>query len=447
MKTRNIAKQLVILLFLYSITILIVFPSHHPAGDFVAGESESVKNVNLLFVILFLPLLIRYFVNIFISPLYPIARNINNRRLKKKYSHYKPLVSVIIPAWNEEVGIINTLKSALNNHYRHMEVIVVNDGSTDRTDEMMRNFLSKYEGFKKIKYFHKKNGGKSSALNLGIREAAGEIVITIDADSVMDKNAVKNFVKSYRNPEVMCVCGNVKIGNQKTLLGLLQSIEYLGGFYFKRTDSMLGSIYIVGGAAASYRKCVFEKIGLFDKDTSTEDIEMSTRIQQAEMKIAYAEDVIVYTEGPTDIKSLIKQRLRWKYGRFETFYKYRHLFFNIKGNKYLTFFVLPLAVFAEILLLFEVVMLSALYYHLFTSGNFASLVLSIMISTAVLSIQILSNVHARGGYYLLLWAPVVWLLFYFIDFIEFNALLRSLWNLARKKKVTWQKWKRVGVFN
>lgn len=447
MKTKNVIIQSSLLLLLYSITLLIIFPPGQEVGASVIAKGGTVKSINLLFVILFMPILIRYFVNVFISPLYPIAKNIKSRRFQKMRPDYRPLVSVIIPAWNEEVGILNTVKSVLSNYYRNLEVIVVNDGSTDSTHEVVEKFIANYKGSRKIKYFSKKNGGKSSALNLGIRKSAGSIIITVDADSAMDKKTVANFVKRYRDPSVMCVAGNVKIGNHKTLIGLMQSIEYLGGFYFKKADSMFGSIYIVGGAAASYRRQVFRKIGLFDKGTSTEDIEMSTRIQQARMKIAYADDAIVYTEGPSDIKSLIKQRLRWKYGRFETFYKYRELFFNIHGNKYLTFFVLPLAVFSEMLLFFEVIMLTALYYYLFTSGNFASLITSIMISAIVLAVQVLSDTKNRKGYYLLLWAPVVWLLFYFIDFIEFNALMRSIWALIRKKKVTWQRWKRVGVYN
>lgn len=452
MKIKNIIIQVSLLLFLYSLTILIIFPSLFGTQTQTATVAsvnyyKTVKDVNFLFVILFMPILARYFINIFVSPLYPIAKNIKFRRYEKKRPHYHPLVSVIIPAWNEEVGILNTVKSVIENDYRQIEIIIVNDGSTDKTDEVVREFMDTYQGSRKIKYFYKKNGGKSSALNLGIRNASGKIIITIDSDSVMAKNTVTNFVKRYQDPSVMCVSGNVKIGNHKTLLGLLQSIEYLGGFYFKKTDSMFGSIYIVGGAAASYRRQVFRKLGLFDKKTSTEDIEMSTRIQQAKMKIVYADDAIVYTEGPVDIKSLIKQRLRWKYGRFETFYKYRKLFFNVHGNRYLTFFVLPLAVFAEILLFFEVIMLTALYYHLFASGNFASLVVAIFISAAVLSVQVFSDIKTSRGYYLLLWAPVVWLLFYFIDFVEFSALMKSLWALARKKKVTWQRWNRVGVFN
>ncbi len=447
MKTKNVVIQSFLLLLLYSITLLIVFPAGREAGSAIVSSQGTVKSINLLFVILFMPILVRYFVNVFISPLYPIAKNIKSRRFQKMRPDYKPLVSVIIPAWNEEVGILNTIKSVLANRYRNLEIIVVNDGSSDRTHEVVKSFIINYSGSREIKYFLKKNGGKSSALNLGIRKSAGSIIITIDADSAMHKNTVANFVKRFRDPTVMCVAGNVKIGNHKTLIGLMQSIEYLGGFYFKKADSMFGSIYIVGGAAASYRRQVFRKLGLFDRSTSTEDIEMSTRIQQARMKIAYADDAIVYTEGPSDIKSLIKQRLRWKYGRFETFYKYRQLFFNIHGNRYLTFFVLPLAVFAELLLFFEVIMLTALYYYLFSTGNFSSLIVSIIISAAVLSVQVLSDTKSRRGYYLLLWAPVVWLLFYFIDFIEFNALMRSIWALMRKKKISWQRWKRVGVYN
>jgi len=121
---------------------------------------------------------------------------------------------------------------------------------------------------------------------------------------------MENFVKYFELPNVMAAVGNVKIGNTNSLIEIVQYLEFLFSFYFKKCDSIMNSIYIIGGAAGAFRKEVFEKLGGYDVKNITEDIELSFRIQHAGMKIVYAEDAIVYTEGATDFKGLIKQRLR-----------------------------------------------------------------------------------------------------------------------------------------
>ena len=135
---------------------------------------------------------------------------------------YKPLVSVMIPAWNEGVGIINTIESILTSTYRKVEIIVVNDGSTDDSDERMRAFLARHEKDKnkdiKIRYIYQSNTGKGGALNHAISLAKGEILLSIDADCAVDKEAIAEFVKVFKDPEVCAAVGNVKI---KTMLLVL----------------------------------------------------------------------------------------------------------------------------------------------------------------------------------------------------------------------------------
>src|SRR6185369_13921111 len=167
-------------------------------------------------------------------------------------------------------------------------------------------------------------------------------------------HAIKNMVKHFSDPQVASVAGNIVIDKLTKPIGLIQQLEYLYGFYFKRADSLLNSVYIVGGAAAGYRRKIIAVLGGFDEDIITEDIEMSTRLQDNGYHIRYAADAIVYTEGPSDFRGLCRQRLRWKFGRLLTFYKYRHLFFSLKAkhNAFLCFVILPIALFTELLLFF-----------------------------------------------------------------------------------------------
>jgi poly-beta-1,6-N-acetyl-D-glucosamine synthase len=265
---------------------------------------------------------------------------------------------------------------------------------------------------------------------------------------VMDVDALEAIVRPFIDPEVASVAGNVIIGNRSRTLGLLQQLEYLYGFYFKRADSLCSAVYIVGGAAAAYRRSVLDLVGGLSETIITEDIELSTRLQSIGYKVKYAADAIVYTEGPSTVEGLCKQRLRWKYGRLQTFAKYRSLFFSRKSehNKYLSWFILPIAFFAEALLFFEVLLLSVFFIYTIHTNDYVPLAIVIAIITAVVSIQILTDMKRVYHSNLLALAPVAWIMFYFIDAVEYQALLRSLSRFAMKQELRWQRWNRVGVF-
>lgn len=447
-KYKKTIALLALLACFYLITTALVILNFRPDLILKHGDRlnyASTENLNLFFVLLFFPIFIRYFLNILVSPFY--AGGSAKTGGAKILRNCRPLVTVIIPARNEEVGIKNTVRSVLKNTYRRKEVIIVNDGSTDGTDQQVRQLMDRHRGSAEIIYIKKeKNQGKARALNDGLKKSRGEIIITIDADSIMLPSAIGAFVARFKNPQIMAAAGNIKIGNTSGLFGIVQTIEYLSGFYFKRADSLMNTIYIVGGTAAAYRREVFDRLGGFDEKTITEDIEMSTRMQSAKMKIAYAADAVVYTEAPSSLGDLIRQRVRWKRGRFETFYKYRSLFFNPKYNNLLTLFILPLAVFAELLLFIEAFLLLFLLRQVILAGEFTIFLVSIAVLAAVVSIQVLSEERGVKRWLLLALVPIAWILFYFIDFVEYSAQLKNVWTLIKKKKIKWQEWQRAGVF-
>ena len=437
-------QKIFFILVLYSITAFIIV-------SFITEKkiyNSHFDSLRLIVLILFCPILFKYIVHLFVSPWYGILRKFTY----KKNPSYMPKVSVIIPARNEEVGITSTITSVLANRYKNIEVIVINDGSTDNTDVKLSNFLKSYqeEGLQNhIPIFYKKikNSGKAKALNVGVELSTGDIVISIDADSVMDSLAIESFIHHFENSNVMSVAGNVKIGNRSKAIGTIQQLEYMYGFYFKKADSLLNSVYIVWGAAAAYRRSIFGKLGGFDESIITEDIEFSMRIQNAGYKIKYEAGAVVYTEGASDITGLCEQRLRWKYGRLLTFYKYRNLFFSLKKkhSKFLTFIVLPIHLFAEMLLLFELLLLAIFYGYTFYSHDFLPLIFLMVLLMVIISFQIITDVKFRENRNLFILAPVAWCTFYFIDFIEYQALIRSFLLLIKKEKLGWQKWHRSGI--
>ncbi len=405
-------------------------------------------SIRLVMLVLLMPLLAKYVLQLSVSPFYSMVAR---RRTKAAANRRKPSVSVIIPAWNEEVGIVRTMWSVINTAYPHLQVVVVNDGSTDGTHGKVTRFVADYKQDPiqraSVKYLNLSNGGKARAMNRALIHATGEIVITIDADSVMDPDAITNLVKHFDDPSVGGVAGNVIVGNRKKPIEWMQQMEYLYGFFFKRSDSLFNSVYIIGGAAAAYRREVLQKMGGFDHSIITEDIEMSTRILSHGYKTRYACDAVIYTEGPSDWGGLCNQRLRWKYGRILTFIKHRKLFFSLRRehNPYLTLLVLPIAVYAELLLLTEAVMLGVFFLYTIATSDYMPLAFVIGLLTTVVSIQILVDPKIRFHRNLLLLAPTAWLLFYAVDMIELQALVRSLKRLVTRTELKWQKWVRVGV--
>ncbi len=413
-------------------------------------EVDAFALARLLMLLLFMPIILKYIVHLLIAPWYAIIEKFRKRK-KSRYKNFS--VSVLIPAWNEEVGIQSTIESVLRTRYPRLEIIIVNDGSTDSTHHVITAFLKKYKQKKlvtpvPIRYKRIPNGGKARALNTALAMAKGDIVMTIDSDSIMDARAIKNIVRHFADERIASVAGNVIIGNRRKPIGLVQQLEYLYGFYFKRADSLLNAVYIVGGAAAAYRKAIIKNLGGFDESIITEDIELSTRLQDNGYLVKYAADAVVYTEGPSSFSGLCKQRLRWKFGRLVTFYKYRHLFFSLKKhhNMYLCFLILPIALFSEFLLFFEGILLTVFYTYTFYTNDFVPLVVFILLLASIISFQIVTDHKIRHHANLLLLAPGAWVLFYFMDIVEYQALMRSIWYLIKKKKPAWQRWVRLGVF-
>lgn len=413
-----------------------------------AGEpSEFFSGLRIALAIILLPIFIKFSLQLLVAPFSGLVDFCRDR----KHTDSPLSVSILIPAWNEEVGILNTLRSALAADYSNYEVIVINDGSTDGTDQLVTNFLAQYPETSAIglRYFNLENGGKASALNYAIARAKGDIILTIDADSIMHPQAISNIVKKFSSPKVAAVAGNVAIGNGHVGLGIIQQLEYICGFFMKRADSVFNAVYIIGGAAAAYRKQALLDAGGLDHGIITEDIEISTRLLGMGYQCRYAPDAIIYTEGPSDLKSLCNQRLRWKYGRFQTFLKHRKLFFRTAStsNIYLSWLLLPVALYAEVLLLLEIPLLTLFFTSVIYTGDYITLSLCILLISAIVSFQTSLDFQPRFHLKMLCYAPIAWLIWYIVDAVEFQALIRSLKKLTRNETLKWQKWERKGICN
>ena len=393
-----------------------------------------------------------------ISPWYDVysAWVAHRQRKTQKRKEFKGRVSVLVPARNEEVGIILTIKALLESSYKNLEIIVIDNASTDNTYLKVLELIKDYKKTVKqnkenieIICLKEETPGKGHALNKGITVSKGELIISIDADCYVPPDTIQGFVNHFENPLVMAAVGNVKIGNTQTLIGIVQYLEFLFSFYFKKCDSILGSIYIIGGAAGAFRRKIFDEVGGYSVTNITEDIDLTFRIQYAGMKIVYAEDAVVYTEGASKLSDLMKQRLRWKRGRLQTFLDYRRMFFSGSKihKKILSWFILPLAIFGDMQLFMELFFLIFVYIYSYLTNDYSSFISGIIVVTSMFMVQILFDYRTKKRANLIFLAPIGWLLFYISTLVEFNALVKTFWSYLKKEKVEWQVWKREGVFS
>ena len=247
-------------------------------------------------------------------------------------------VSVIVPGYNEEITAPKTVENLLRSDYPDMEIVFVDDGSKDNT---FKNIQSLYGNHPKVKVLTKPNGGKASALNYGIGFASGDILVCIDADTVLNPDAVSRMVACFTGQEVAAVAGNVKVGNRKNLLTRWQSIEYITSQNFdRRAYDMVNAIMVVPGAIGAFRRDAVLRVGLFTTDTLAEDCDLTLRLLNAGYKVRTCNEALAFTEVPETLHMLLKQRFRWTFGIMQSFWKHRGNMF-VRRNPNLGWIVLP----------------------------------------------------------------------------------------------------------
>lgn len=247
-----------------------------------------------------------------------------------------PLVSIIVPAYNEEVNAERTIQSLLQQDYPNLQVVFIDDGSKDNT------FARVNTAFKEnpmVKVYTKPNGGKASALNTGIEKSDGEFVVCIDADTQLKSDAVSQLMKKFdlpakatnKNPlpVVGAVAGNVKVGNEVNMITRWQSIEYITSQNFdRRAFDLLECITVVPGAIGAFRKEAIISAGGFTTDTLAEDCDLTMRMHRIGYLVRNCSEAISYTEAPESMKQFMKQRFRWSFGVMQCFWKHRDALFN-----------------------------------------------------------------------------------------------------------------------
>jgi len=239
-----------------------------------------------------------------------------------------PAVSIIVPAYNEEVNAIRTVKSLLIQDYPNLQVIFVDDGSKDSTYETVRDaFMYKNN----VSVYTKINGGKASALNFGIEKCNTDFIVCIDADTLLRKDAVSQLMKKFdKEGRVGAVAGNVKVGNEINMITRWQSIEYITSQNFdRRAFDLLNCITVVPGAIGAFRREAVITAGGFTTDTLAEDCDLTMRLHRNDYIVRNCSEGISFTEAPETMKQFMKQRFRWSFGVMQCFWKHRDAAFNL----------------------------------------------------------------------------------------------------------------------
>ena len=402
-------------------------------GSALITKGNFKKGIGLLFLIAIYLTLLR-------SVIYGGLAVIQTFRARRRRfdPSFHPPVSVIIAAYNEEKVIEKTVRSILDNGYDDLEVIVVDDGSKDRTLSVLHEKFGENE---QVRIVTQPNAGKSAALNNAIGQARNNILVALDADTIFKRGTIAKLVRHFSDPCVGAVSGNARVGNRNKLITRFQSIEYIMGFNLdRRALDLLNAITVVPGAAGAWRKDLIVQLGGFGHDTLAEDTDLTLAIRRLDYQIRYDEEAIAWTEAPEKTSALAKQRFRWAFGTLQAVWKHRDATFN-PAYGYLGMVALPSIWIFQVLLAFlspfaEIAMIIALY-----AGNWRVVLLYYL---GLFLLELLSAVLA----YALERAPAWDLVLLFIQRIFYRQLMyyvlgKSILYAMRGRLVGWGKLERT----
>jgi len=351
--------------------------------------------------------------------------------------NYTPSVSVLVPAFNEENTISISLQSMLASDYPDFEIIVINDGSTDRTEDELQALL----GDPRLRYVSKENGGKASALNLGLAQAKGEIVLFTDADSLFEPETIRNGITYFVDPSVGAVSGNdTVLAPQGPLQKMLLITSHIGTGFVRRALSRIGVLQIISGNLGLVRTETLRRIGGF-REVWGEDLEVTLRLKRNGVRVVYGASTRVLAECPSTLRALWKQRVRWLRSYIKILRMHRGLVGNPRYGwfgpflafNFINMIMVPVAQVVALLLLPFAWWLGKFHLHGFEW--IAYLGLGFLVAAAV--VAILLDKTPRDLVYL----PYAALLLFFSHF--YNAIvLYSIWAELRAREEAWNKLER-----
>jgi cellulose synthase/poly-beta-1,6-N-acetylglucosamine synthase-like glycosyltransferase/peptidoglycan/xylan/chitin deacetylase (PgdA/CDA1 family) len=369
-----------------------------------------------------------------------LARHHARRQRRPDSGRYGPVtrpVSVVVPAYNEELCIAKTLRSlAASDH--PVEIIVVDDGSRDGTADIAQSLA-----LANVTVIRRPNGGKPSALNTGVLQASHDILVMLDADTVFAPSTVGRLVQPFADPRVGAVAGNAKVGNRRRLLGRWQHIEYVMGFNLdRRMYDLLRCLPTIPGAVGAFRAEALRDAGMMSADTLAEDTDITMALHRAGWEVRYAPDALAWTEAPSSLRQLWRQRYRWSYGTMQATWKHRHALFERGHGGHFGRLGLPLLAVFQIFtpLLAPLIDILAVYGLVF--GNPRTTVLAWSGVLAVQAVCAVYAFHLDGERLRPLWALPLQQVVY--RQVMYLVLTQACLTAINGYRLPWQRLKRSG---
>ena len=264
-------------------------------------------------------------------------------RLRKPHAKaspgYNPRVAVLIPAFNEETVIVRTIRSVLNSDYKNLHIIVIDDGSPDRTAEVAREAYAAEIAAGRVQVLSKPNGGKAAALNYALDLLTEDIYVGIDADTVIATDAISKLIPHFEDPRIGAMAGNAKVGNRVNLWTRWQALEYITSQNFERRAlDLFHIVTVVPGAIGAWRTAPVKAAGGYPINTVAEDADLTMNLLEQGFRVDYEDRSLAFTEAPIDARGLMRQRFRWSFGTLQAVWKHRAAFVR---NKAMGLFALP----------------------------------------------------------------------------------------------------------
>lgn len=349
-----------------------------------------------------------------------------------------PKITVIVPAYNEDKVIERTIQALVETKYPNKEIIAVDDGSKDNTFQI----INKYKN--QIKALHKENGGKASAINFGLAYATGEIIVVVDADTIIGADSLIHLARGFSlNADVAAVAGNIKVRNRRNWLTFCQAIEYVAGIQIaRRAFDVFGAIAVVPGALGAFKRTALEEIGTYHKDTLVEDFDVTLKILKTKHVISGSTKATAFTEAPETINNLYKQRKRWYGGNLQVFSRHSDALLNPRFGL-LQRLVFPYMVFSSVIMPFIgfVSIGSAIYAVILGNGIFVLEMFAIFSSLQILQAALAVRMDTEDpklifyGMFLVVGYKQI------LDFL----LIRAVFGQLFRRKMTWTSADRVGI--
>lgn len=401
-----------------------------------------------------------------------IAANFFEINLKRRYKNKRAssiipesekqakIISVVIPAYNEEDSLRKCVMSVLRQDWLYKQIIVVNDGSQDKTacilaglhNEFLQSsymqafFSDKITLNKRFCIVQQQNSGKSKAINNAVRNyAIGDYVMILDADSLLAPHALTNMVQDFIDtPQMLACASNVQIKQPHRLIDYIQQLEYLISYRLKFAEALCNMEYIIGGVGSTFKKKAMLDVGLYDTDSLTEDLDFTMKlIKYYGNKLCvfgFANNVIAWTPAVHKYNQLYRQRYRWKFGLIQSFFKHYKILFNSNRDHYsrtLCYWMLPKTLIDQLLMLLSPFFLS---YILCVADSCSKTMirgvvfLSCLFLLITVSIVQNANLPIKAKLKLFLLSPLSFLMLLVSIVIDFLVLVKCTMKLSEIKK-------------